>query len=199
MLEKSPPPAAEVCAAVYAIAEILAQAPRNEVGYRIMASEALVVELVGRGIPAATAGDAVDWAGGRELLRRVSAPGKYPVVLRDTITLRKVGNGEYAGFLGKAPTAATATAANEPPMDGGKAKMSHYDLAKKYRVDGEALRKRLDRWRYEHDTGYSEVSNAARNEPKYLYDESSVMPVIEDLKAKPVRRKRATDGRQKKI
>ena len=81
----------------------------------------------------------------------------------------------------------------------GSAKLSPRELASKHGVDAGALRKRLDRWRYEHDAGYVEVSNAARNEPKYLYDESAVMPVIEALKAKPVGRKRAADGQQKKV
>ncbi len=79
------------------------------------------------------------------------------------------------------------------------AKLSPRELASKHGVDAGALRKRLDRWRYEHDAGYVEVSNPVRNKPKYLYDESAVVPVIEALKAKPVGRKRATDGQEKKF
>jgi hypothetical protein len=79
------------------------------------------------------------------------------------------------------------------------AKMSPKELAEKYGVDGGCLRKRLDRWRYDHDTGYIEVSNAAKNEPKYLYDEAAVMPVIENLKDKSVGRKRAANVLQKNI
>ena len=77
--------------------------------------------------------------------------------------------------------------------------MSPRELAHKYSVNCDQLRKRLDRWRYEHDAGYVEVSNPARNEPKYLYDESAVLPVIEAIKAKSDGGKRATDGQQKKI
>ncbi len=85
------------------------------------------------------------------------------------------------------------------PTQPGSAKLSPRELAIKYGVDSAALRKRLDRWWYAHDAGYVEVSNAAKNEPRYLYDESAVMPVIEALKAKPVGRKRAADGHQKKV
>ncbi len=85
------------------------------------------------------------------------------------------------------------------PTPAGSARLSPSDLAQRYGVNAEALRKRLDRWRYVHDAGYAEVSNAARNEPKYLYDESAVLPVIEALKSKPAGRKRAADGQQKKI
>jgi hypothetical protein len=82
---------------------------------------------------------------------------------------------------------------------GSQAKLSPAELAKKHDVPHDRLRKRLDRWRYEHDSGYVEVSNAARNEPRYLYDESAVMSVISGLKAKPPGTKRAADGQQKKI
>ena len=97
-----------------------------------------------------------------------------------------------------------ATDAPEAPQkhmvtsQAASAKMSTHDLATRHGVDAEALRKRLDRWRRGHDAGYSEVSNARRNEPKYLYDESVVMPVIEALKAKPVGRKRSAGGQRKK-
>jgi hypothetical protein len=74
---------------------------------------------------------------------------------------------------------AAATPSDPEPA----AKLSPSDLARKHGVSGEALRKRLDRWRYEHDAGYHEVANPKRNEPKYLYDESAVMPVIDALKA----------------
>ena len=57
------------------------------------------------------------------------------------------------------------------PMQSGSAKLSPRELASKHGVDAGALRKRLDRWRYEHDAGYVEVSNPAPREPKYLYDE----------------------------
>ncbi len=76
------------------------------------------------------------------------------------------------------------TGNEEPPQGITGAKMSPRELANKHDIDNEALRKRLDRWRYDHDTGYVEVSNPTPREPKYLYDESAVMPVIDAMKAK---------------
>ncbi len=79
------------------------------------------------------------------------------------------------------------------------AKLSPRDLAEKHNVNYDALRKRLDRWRYEHDSGYVEVSNPAKNEPKYLFDESAVLPVIEELREKSVGRFRPANVQAKKI
>ena len=70
-----------------------------------------------------------------------------------------------------------------------KAKSSSRDLAEKHKINHEALRKRLERWRFEHDSGYIEVSNPRRNEPRYLYDETAVMPVIEDVRKNETRRR----------
>jgi hypothetical protein len=79
-------------------------------------------------------------------------------------------------------------------------KLSPRELADKHGVNLDALNKRLERWRYEHDAGYSEVTNSRRNEPKYLYDEMAVMPVIADLKnKKPATAKRPTNVQRKKI
>ena len=93
--------------------------------------------------------------------------------------------------------ARAARQANGLDLQPGNAKCSSGELAEKYGVDSAALRKRLDRWRYYHDTGYIEVSNPANNEPRYLYDESAVAPVIDSLKAKSDARKRAADGQRK--
>ena len=90
------------------------------------------------------------------------------------------------------PQAVAVAAVTEPP-ETVSAKLSPNDLARKHGVSLGPLRKRLDRWRYEHDAGYSEVRNRKRNEPQFLYDESAVIPVIISLK------NRATDGQQKKI
>jgi hypothetical protein len=79
------------------------------------------------------------------------------------------------------------------------AKLSPRELADKHGVSGEALRKRLDRWRHEHDAGYVEVSNSTPREPKYLYDEAVVVSVIEALKAKPAGQKRAANVQRKKL
>ena len=73
-------------------------------------------------------------------------------------------------------------------------RLSVKDLATKHDVPYDALRKRLERWRYDHDAGYSEVANAAKNEPGCLYDELAVMPVIEALRVKSASKKRAADG-----
>ena len=86
-----------------------------------------------------------------------------------------------------------------PVPDTVSAKLSPNDPARKHGVSLGPLRKRLDRWRDEHDAEYSEVHNRKRTEPRFLYDESAVMPVIEALKAKSVGQERATDGQQKKI
>ena len=75
----------------------------------------------------------------------------------------------------------------------GSAKLSPRELATKHGVAQRALQARLERWRYEHDAGYDQVSNPARNMPKYLYDESAIMPIIEALKAKSVAQKRVAD------
>lgn len=83
------------------------------------------------------------------------------------------------------------------PGQSGSAMMSPRDLAGKYGVDAGALRRRLERWRYEHDAGYVEVSNRTPRQPKYFYDESAVMPIIEALKAKPAGQKRAANGQRK--
>ncbi len=78
-------------------------------------------------------------------------------------------------------------------------KWSPRELADKHGVDAGALRKRLDCWRYAHDAGYIEVTNPARNQPKYLYNESAVMSVIESLKSRLAGRKRAANVQQKKV
>ena len=84
-----------------------------------------------------------------------------------------------------------------PPAEEIQARLSPRELAEKYSVPYGSLRKRLDRWRYDHDTGFIEVSNAAKNEPKFLYDESAVKPVIESLNVKSAGHKRAADVQQK--
>jgi hypothetical protein len=57
------------------------------------------------------------------------------------------------------------------------------DLARKHGVDPEALRKRLERFRLMHDVGSAEVHNRRPNEPKFLYDEAAVLPVIYQLQS----------------
>jgi len=125
--------------------------------------------------------EAADFAGYRDAMRREA---EYVKTILATC---------LAGAMAQADKGSTG---NDPPQSrSGKLKPS--ELASKHGVAQRALEARLERWRYEHDAGYVEVSNAARNEPKYLYDEASVMPVIEALKAKSVAQKRATDVQQK--
>lgn len=62
--------------------------------------------------------------------------------------------------------------------------LSAPELAKKYNVNGEALRKRLDRWRGSHMNGeWIEPDKSYRrpNSPKYLYRVDAVMPIIRQL------------------
>ena len=55
--------------------------------------------------------------------------------------------------------------------------------AKRFRVPGDALRKRLDRFRDESDRGYETVTNRGQRKPKYLYKLESVWPIIQSLQA----------------
>lgn len=86
---------------------------------------------------------------------------------------------------------------NETSLPVVASSLSARDLAEKYGVNLAALNKRLERWRCNHDTGYVEVSNHAANEPRYLYDESAIGMIVDDLKAKAVGRKRPTNVQQK--
>ncbi len=63
---------------------------------------------------------------------------------------------------------------DDPPPDDG-AFLSQPDLAKKYGVDLEKLRKRLQRWRPKHTADWSEVDKADGNtDVLYLYRERAV-------------------------
>ena len=110
-----PPPKPEISAAIYAIADIMADAPMDATGLHIMAVEPLVMALVAKGIETLIARNAIEWAWNRDCLRLYSRRGEYPKVLQDTITLRQIGNGEYANFLGTRPPKAKAD--GEPARD----------------------------------------------------------------------------------
>jgi hypothetical protein len=56
-------------------------------------------------------------------------------------------------------------------------------LAKKHRVNAEALRKRLERWKRTHPDDWQEVANRRSKEAQYLFRESAVLPIIKKLKA----------------
>jgi hypothetical protein len=97
--------------------------------------------------------------------------------------LYRLGANLTVPFDGVERLAAEEATGTAPPT---QAKLSPNDLAEKYGLPPRALRKRLDRWRYEHDAGYAEVSNSA------------VLPIIEAMRAKSVGRQRAADGQRKK-
>jgi hypothetical protein len=63
----------------------------------------------------------------------------------------------------------------------GQEFLSCSDLANKYRVNPETLRKRLERWMPSHEESWKEVANRGPREPKYLYQVSAVLPIINDL------------------
>jgi hypothetical protein len=65
----------------------------------------------------------------------------------------------------------------------GQEKESASGWAKRFRVPGDALRKRLDRFRDESDRGYETVTNRGQRKPKYLYKLESVWPIIQSLQA----------------
>jgi hypothetical protein len=98
-----PPPKPEISSALYAIADIMADAPMDAAGLHRMSVEALVMALVGKGTETLIARNAIEWALKQQCLRYHSRRGEYPKVLQDTITLRQIGNGEYAKFLGARP------------------------------------------------------------------------------------------------
>ena len=65
---------------------------------------------------------------------------------------------------------------------------SQPDLAKKYNVPEDALRKRLERFRHQHDDGWQEMPNPRANEAKYIYRGDAVMNIIKGLKEKSAKR-----------
>ena len=70
------------------------------------------------------------------------------------------------------------------------------DLAAKHGIPPESLGKALQRHRASNDDGYHEVQTRRSNEPRYLYAEASVLPVIERLKARASRPTKSADGRR---
>ncbi len=56
--------------------------------------------------------------------------------------------------------------------------LSFTDLAQKHGVPREALRKRLETYRFSNDHGWVETTNRQPRESKYLYQESVVLPII---------------------
>ena len=73
-------------------------------------------------------------------------------------------------------------------VDGGREITTGYfsvsDLATRHGVPRAALEKRLERWRRRVADGYVENRTRGCRKPRYLYQESAVMPVIKELQAK---------------
>jgi hypothetical protein len=60
--------------------------------------------------------------------------------------------------------------------------LSATDIAERFGVPAEALRKRLTRWMRDHHTEWIEVANPRPNDSKYLFDLVAVTPVVMALK-----------------
>lgn len=63
--------------------------------------------------------------------------------------------------------------------------LSHTDLADRFELPHEALRKRLGGWRKKHAAGndWKEVSERKPREPKYLYRLGAVLPIVNEMAA----------------
>lgn len=109
-LLKANRPAAEVVAAVYALADIMGEAPADAEGYRQMAEGALMIRLVERGVSSRTAARAIGWAAKADMLREVS---RRPTIHRDTVTLRKLAAGQLAEIIGPRPASLPPEPAEE--------------------------------------------------------------------------------------
>ena len=97
---------------------------------------------------------------------------------------------EVVGLLEAAVDGLHGVALEQPPAGptvggivAGAGTMSVRDLALKHGVDPERLRKRLETWRSSNDDGHTEVKNRRPRDARYLYDERTVLPVIERLKS----------------
>jgi hypothetical protein len=68
------------------------------------------------------------------------------------------------------------------PVEVAQAKLSAEDLSRQFAVPLGALRKRLERWREDNDSGWAEVQNRVPRGPRYLYLVSAVLHIIADLR-----------------
>jgi len=73
-----------------------------------------------------------------------------------------------------------STNSPEPRTEAGPGWLSPADIAKKYGLNQDALRKRLDRFRHNHADGWMEVPNSERTQrgPKFLYREDAIKQLI---------------------
>jgi hypothetical protein len=62
-------------------------------------------------------------------------------------------------------------------------RMSAREIAEKHGLDLEKLRRRLERWRCSAPTGWFEDEDPIRHQPRYFYDETAVLGVIQEMKA----------------
>jgi len=72
---------------------------------------------------------------------------------------------------------------SEQPRPDGPEMLSSPDLADRYNVNPEALRKRLERWMPTHQEDWKEITDRRPREPKYLYRVFAVLPIIKELQA----------------
>ncbi len=63
----------------------------------------------------------------------------------------------------------------------GDAALSCPDIAAQCGVNEDALRRRLERWRRDHDQGWHEVQNHGPREPRYLYQVGAIADIIDDM------------------
>ena len=63
--------------------------------------------------------------------------------------------------------------------------LSVKQLADKHQVGEGALRKRLERWRKDHNHGWKETLGASRNEARFLFEESAVIEIIHGRRSGP--------------
>jgi hypothetical protein len=98
---------------------------------------------------------------------------------------------QFTGWAMEKPKSDAKQAAGQGKSEPSDAETGCYsvgDLARKFKVNAEALRKRLDRWRYHNDRGWIENPNRGGKQPTYLYDIAAVRPVIEAIKSQQPRR-----------
>jgi len=94
---------------------------------------------------------------------------------------------------------ALAAASSAPPTANStetRPMLSAPDLAAKHGVPKNALRKRLERWRLNQDSGWIENGDPCLGEPTYLYSESAVLPIIDALRASATRPSRKKSRRK---
>ncbi len=81
------------------------------------------------------------------------------------------------------------------PVSNEPIRLSAPELAERFGVPPEALRKALERYRQANpDKGYIEASDRGRKEPKYVYDLAAVLHVIEGVKGRATKEDDKPEG-----